>query len=92
MNPPAISIMSSSSLYLSGEGVVEAKPCARRRARGTPELRETYWMAEVLALVDDLFFQAKMLETARHVGVELRTCARRMRWPAKLRKRRRTLS
>jgi AmiR/NasT family two-component response regulator len=32
-------------------------------------------MAQVLALVDDLFFQAKMLETARHVGVELRTCA-----------------
>ncbi|HUJ30580.1 MAG TPA: hypothetical protein VLY23_04825 [Candidatus Acidoferrum sp.] len=32
-------------------------------------------MAQVLALVDDLFFQAKMLETARHVGVELRTCS-----------------
>jgi CheY-like chemotaxis protein len=28
-------------------------------------------MARVLALVDDLFFQAKMLETAKHVGVEL---------------------
>lgn len=28
-------------------------------------------MARVLALVDDLFFQAKLLETARHVGVEL---------------------
>jgi DNA-binding NarL/FixJ family response regulator len=31
-------------------------------------------MADVLALVDDLFFQAKMIETAKHVGVELRTC------------------
>lgn len=30
-------------------------------------------MAQVLALVDDLFFQAKMLETARKVGVELKT-------------------
>ncbi len=30
-------------------------------------------MANVLALVDDLFFQAKMLETARRVGVELKT-------------------
>ena len=32
-------------------------------------------MAEVVALVDDLFFQAKILETAKHVGVELRTCS-----------------
>jgi CheY-like chemotaxis protein len=31
-------------------------------------------MAQVVALVDDLFFQAKLLETARHVGVEVRTC------------------
>jgi DNA-binding NarL/FixJ family response regulator len=31
-------------------------------------------MACVLAFVDDLFFQAKMLETAKHVGVEIRTC------------------
>jgi CheY-like chemotaxis protein len=30
-------------------------------------------MAEVLALVDDLFFQAKMTETARRVGVALKT-------------------
>lgn len=29
-------------------------------------------MAEVVALVDDLFFQAKMLETAKQVGVELK--------------------
>jgi CheY-like chemotaxis protein len=28
-------------------------------------------MARVIALVDDLFFQAKMLETAKHLGVEL---------------------
>jgi len=32
-------------------------------------------MADVVALVDDLFFQAKMMETARQVGVELRACA-----------------
>jgi DNA-binding NarL/FixJ family response regulator len=32
-------------------------------------------MADVLALVDDLFFQAKMLETAKHLGVDLRTCS-----------------
>ncbi|MFZ3217400.1 MAG: hypothetical protein WA192_15180 [Candidatus Acidiferrales bacterium] len=30
-------------------------------------------MAQVLALVDDLFFQAKILETAKHVGVAVRT-------------------
>jgi DNA-binding NarL/FixJ family response regulator len=29
-------------------------------------------MANVVALVDDLFFQAKMRETARQVGVELK--------------------
>jgi DNA-binding NarL/FixJ family response regulator len=32
-------------------------------------------MAEVVALVDDLFFQAKLMETAKHLGVELHTCA-----------------
>jgi DNA-binding NtrC family response regulator len=32
-------------------------------------------MAQVLALIDDLFFQAKLLETAKLVGVELRACA-----------------
>jgi DNA-binding NarL/FixJ family response regulator len=30
-------------------------------------------MADALALVDDLFFQAKMLETAKHLNVQLRT-------------------
>jgi DNA-binding NtrC family response regulator len=30
-------------------------------------------MAHVLALVDDLFFQAKILETAKHLGVTVRT-------------------
>ncbi len=29
-------------------------------------------MADVLAFVDDLFFQAKILETARHVGVTVK--------------------
>jgi DNA-binding NarL/FixJ family response regulator len=32
-------------------------------------------MAQVLALVDDLFFQAKIMETAKHAGVEVRACA-----------------
>jgi CheY-like chemotaxis protein len=32
-------------------------------------------MAQVLALIDDLFFQAKLVETARHLGIDLRTCA-----------------
>src|ERR1700691_6018495 len=31
-------------------------------------------MAQVVALVDDLFFQAKLLETAKQVGVEVRAC------------------
>jgi CheY-like chemotaxis protein len=32
-------------------------------------------MADVVALVDDIFFQAKISETARQVGVRLKTCA-----------------
>ena len=32
-------------------------------------------MAEVVALIDDIFFQAKLLETAKQVGVEVRACA-----------------
>ncbi|HVB85731.1 MAG TPA: hypothetical protein VNK23_03580 [Candidatus Dormibacteraeota bacterium] len=32
-------------------------------------------MADVVALVDDLFFQSKMMETAKQVGVELRACS-----------------
>lgn len=31
-------------------------------------------MADVVALVDDLFFQAKLLETAKQVGVQVRAC------------------
>ena len=31
-------------------------------------------MAEVLALVDDLFFQAKLRETAKQLGVDLEIC------------------
>ena len=30
-------------------------------------------MADILALVDDIFFQAKMLETAKHLGVEMKS-------------------
>ncbi|MGH9718277.1 MAG: hypothetical protein ACRD4R_16330 [Candidatus Acidiferrales bacterium] len=32
-------------------------------------------MADVVALVDDLFFQAKMMESAKQVGVDLRACS-----------------
>lgn len=31
-------------------------------------------MAQVVALIDDIFFQAKLIETAKQVGVELRNC------------------
>jgi DNA-binding NarL/FixJ family response regulator len=31
-------------------------------------------MAQVLAFVDDIFFQAKIMETAKQVGVEIRSC------------------
>jgi DNA-binding NarL/FixJ family response regulator len=31
-------------------------------------------MAQVLALVDDIFFQAKLLETGKQIGVVVRAC------------------
>jgi len=31
-------------------------------------------MAQVIAFVDDIFFQAKIMETAKQVGVEIRCC------------------
>jgi DNA-binding NtrC family response regulator len=31
-------------------------------------------MAHVLAFIDDIFFQAKLMETAKRVGVEVRAC------------------
>jgi len=31
-------------------------------------------MADVVALIDDLFFQAKVIETAKHLGLTLRVC------------------
>lgn len=31
-------------------------------------------MALILALVDDLFFQAKLVETAKQLGIELKVC------------------
>lgn len=42
-------------------------------SRDKPET-EVARLANVLAMVDDLFFQAKVVETARHLGVELRIC------------------
>jgi DNA-binding NarL/FixJ family response regulator len=32
-------------------------------------------VAQILVLVDDIFFQAKMLETAKHAGVEMKAFA-----------------
>ena len=32
-------------------------------------------MADVAALIDDIFFQAKLTETARQLGIDLRACA-----------------
>ena len=46
--------------------------CARVIHRRAGDIGE---MAQVVALVDDLFFQAKLLETAKHLGVELRVCS-----------------
>jgi DNA-binding NarL/FixJ family response regulator len=37
-----------------------------------PAMSQGERMAAVVAFVDDLFFQARLLETARQVGVELR--------------------
>ena len=31
-------------------------------------------MADIVVFVDDLFFQSKIVETARHAGVELKLC------------------
>jgi len=31
-------------------------------------------MADVVALIDDLFFQVKVAETAKHLGIGLRVC------------------
>ena len=44
-----------------------------REVHDKPE-REVPSLANVLALVDDLFFQAKIVETARHLAVDLRIC------------------
>lgn len=30
-------------------------------------------MVQIFALIDDIFFQSKLLETAKHTGVELKT-------------------
>jgi DNA-binding NarL/FixJ family response regulator len=32
-------------------------------------------VADVVVLVDDLFFQSKIVETARHTGVDLKLCS-----------------
>ena len=50
--------------WYTGKSVMQGR---KRSLRG--EIR----MASVLAFVDDLFFQAKILETAKQAGVEVRT-------------------
>lgn len=32
-------------------------------------------MADVVAMIDDIFFQAKIFETARQLGVDVKACA-----------------
>jgi DNA-binding NtrC family response regulator len=38
-------------------------------------IQENHTMAHVLALIDDIFFQTKLFETAKQIGVEVRACA-----------------
>jgi DNA-binding NarL/FixJ family response regulator len=52
--------------------VEELNLCARG-VHDKPESEVTS-LANVLAMVDDLFFQAKIVETARHLAVDLRIC------------------
>jgi AmiR/NasT family two-component response regulator len=52
---------------------VEELTLCRDGLHGKPE-REVSSLAQVLAMVDDLFFQSKIIETARHVGVDLKIC------------------
>ena len=52
---------------------MEELTLCRDGLRGKPE-REVLSLAQVLAMVDDLFFQSKIIETARHVGVDLKIC------------------
>jgi len=52
---------------------VEELNLCSREAHDKPE-REVARLANVLAMVDDLFFQAKIVETARHLAVDLRIC------------------
>ncbi len=44
--------------------------CAEKRENSIKTMEEAF-LAGVVALVDDLFFQAKLRETARQAGVEL---------------------
>jgi CheY-like chemotaxis protein len=39
-----------------------------------PECEVLDAMADVVALIDDLFFQAKVIETAKQLGINLRIC------------------
>jgi len=52
---------------------VEEPTLCRDGVRDKPE-REVTSLAQVLAMVDDLFFQSKIIETARHLGVDLKIC------------------
>jgi DNA-binding NtrC family response regulator len=81
MKAPASKKKPGISRNLTTLVAVRAKHGARLPSRlppaaphGTPEA-EGNRVAQIVAFVDDLFFQAKILETAKHVGVEVRTCS-----------------
>jgi hypothetical protein len=53
------------------------RPCPATLCRDGPRDKpeeEVISLAQVLAMVDDLFFQSKIIETARHLGVDLKIC------------------
>jgi DNA-binding NarL/FixJ family response regulator len=52
---------------------VEELSLCSSELRDTPE-SEVASLAQVLAMVEDLFFQAKIIETARHLGLDLKIC------------------
>src|SRR3990170_1527984 len=60
---------------VTARGILLSPACRCEATRDTRGASNRVWeqeMANVLAFVDDLFFQAKILETARHVGVTVK--------------------
>jgi CheY-like chemotaxis protein len=60
------------------EGLLRFRWMPRRlfenRTHDKPECEVLDAMADVVALIDDLFFQAKVVETAKQLGIDLRIC------------------